>query len=98
MTVKKPRSLRKCIDENCRNCIYDEQAKGTWRQQVTLCTVESCAMYPVRPITKATIPDNVLDYYLVIDTERARYARSRHLKGPLSEHNEGIDYRRQSSG
>ena len=96
MKIKEKRSLRKCINENCRNCIYDEQAKGTWRQQVTLCTVESCAMYPVRPITDAPIPESVLDYYLVTDAERARYARSRHLQGRFNEHKEGRQYRRRT--
>ena len=98
MKIEKRPSLRKCINDNCKTCIYDPKAAGTWLQQVSICTVTSCALYPVRPTTNAPIPDSVLDYYLVTDVERARYARSRHLEGPLSEHNEGIEYRRQSSG
>lgn len=31
-----PRSLRKPIDQYCRNCIYDETACGTWRQIVRI--------------------------------------------------------------
>ena len=28
-------SLRKRIDEKCKDCIYDPTAPGTWRQQVS---------------------------------------------------------------
>lgn len=58
-------SLRKAINENCKSCIYDDLAAGTWRQQVTLCSVKSCALYEVRPKTTSTIPESVLAYYEV---------------------------------
>lgn len=98
MKIEKRLSLRKRIDEKCKTCTYDRKAAGTWRQQVTLCPIADCALYSVRPTTNAPIPDSVLHYYLVADAGRARYARSRHQEGLLSEHNEGIEYRRQSSG
>ena len=82
---KKP-NLRRCVNDKCRSCIYDPQAAGTWRQQVTLCTVTNCALYPVRPTSKAPIPENVLDYYCLTGTERAFYRLSRPPEGPLSEH------------
>jgi len=56
-------SLRKAIDNNCKNCIYDDLAAGTWRQQVTLCSVKSCALRDVRPKTSSAIPESVLSYY-----------------------------------
>ncbi len=56
-------SLRKAIDQNCKNCAYDEIAAGTWRQQVTLCSVKSCALYDVRPKSTRPIPESVLSYY-----------------------------------
>ena len=56
-------SLRKAINENCKSCIYDDKAAGTWRQQVTLCSVKSCALYDVRPKTTYPIPESVLSYY-----------------------------------
>lgn len=56
-------SLRKAIDNKCRSCIYDHLAAGTWRQQITLCTVTVCPLWPYRPQTKSTIPDSVLRYY-----------------------------------
>ena len=85
-------SLRKCVNDNCRPCIYDPQAAGTWRQQVTLCAVKNCALYPVRPMTKAPIPESVLDYYRVIRAERALYRLSRPLEGAFTEHNESEVY------
>ena len=69
MTIEKRLSLRKCINDNCKNCIYDPKSLGTWRQQVSLCTVTNCAFYPVRPATKAPIPESVLKYYGVTELE-----------------------------
>ena len=71
MTIKKRPSLRKCINDHCKCCIYDPEAAGTWRQQVTLCPVTSCAFYPVRPVTKSPIPESVLKYFGVTETEIA---------------------------
>jgi hypothetical protein len=88
MTIDKRPSLRKCIDEHCKCCIYDPQAAGTWRQQVTLCSVTGCALYPVRPITKAPIPGAVFEYYGLNSQERALYACSRPQEGPFSEEDE----------
>ena len=42
-------SLRAAINGNCRDCIHDPQAPGTWREQVALCSVIRCALWPVRP-------------------------------------------------
>ena len=42
-------SLRKAVNEKCRECIYDKQASGTWRQQVEGCTSLDCPLYLVRP-------------------------------------------------
>ena len=47
------KSLRRAINEHCKQCIYDDKSGyGTWRQQVENCTVVKCPLYPVRP--KAT--------------------------------------------
>ena len=56
-------SLRKAINQHCKDCVYDEIAAGTWRQQVTLCGVKSCALYDVRPKSTHPIPESVLSYY-----------------------------------
>ena len=58
-------SLRKAINQHCKDCVYDEIAAGTWRQQVTLCGVKSCALYDVRPKPTRPIPESVLSYYEV---------------------------------
>ena len=62
-------SLRKRVNRNCKECSYDRYAAGTWRQQVTLCAVKECSLYPVRPITQSPIPKSVLEYYQVSDEE-----------------------------
>jgi hypothetical protein len=37
------------IAAKCKDCIYDREAPGNWRQQVTGCTISSCALWPYRP-------------------------------------------------
>jgi len=44
-------SLRKAINNKCKECIYDEKGGGTWRQQVEACTATKCPLYPVRPVS-----------------------------------------------
>jgi hypothetical protein len=56
-------SLRKAINAKCLDCNYDRLAAGTWLQQVTLCSANSCPLHKVRPQTKSTIPESVLSYY-----------------------------------
>ncbi len=59
------KSLRAAIDDKCRDCIFDPLAVGNWRQQVTLCSVYSCPLWEVRPVSRAPIPEAVLRYYRV---------------------------------
>ena len=56
------KSLRKAINEKCRDCIYDNLAEGTWLKQVELCTCTDCPLYPVRPMPRDSKPktDNKL--------------------------------------
>lgn len=86
MKIKQSRSLRKIIDRHCKTCIYDPKAAGTWKQQVSLCTVTTCALYSARPVTKAPIPESVFDYYGVVEAESAFSGCSRPLDGPVTEH------------
>ena len=44
-------SLRKAINDKCRECIYDPYAKGAWREQVEACTSPVCPLFPVRPMS-----------------------------------------------
>ena len=42
-------SLRQAINAHCKQCVSDELAGGTWREQVAGCQGVSCPLYPVRP-------------------------------------------------
>ncbi len=37
------------INAKCRDCIYDDCAPGTWREQVAQCSAIGCALWPYRP-------------------------------------------------
>ena len=56
-------SLRKAINQKCKDCTYDFCSNGTWRQQVALCSVKSCALYDVRPKLTSPIPESILRWY-----------------------------------
>ena len=57
-------SLRKAIDGKCKDCTYDTADKGSWRQQVAACTINSCTLHPVRPVSKTTkLPLSLLNYW-----------------------------------
>ena len=38
------------IAAKCKECIYDPEEDGTWRQQVKACAIDSCALHPYRPM------------------------------------------------
>jgi hypothetical protein len=44
-------SYKTCVDNYCKECIYDETQSGTWRKQVEECTHTKCPLYEVRPRT-----------------------------------------------
>ena len=56
-------SLRRVINEKCKDCIYDAASSGTWRQQVALCSVKSSTLYDVRPKPTSPIPESILRWY-----------------------------------
>ena len=58
-------SLRKRIDQNCKDCIYDSSAPGSWRQQVFLCCMKSCAFWDIRIKPISPIPQWTLRWYEV---------------------------------
>lgn len=45
-------SMRKAINDKCKDCIYDPLAGGTWRQQVENCIADTCPLYPYRPLSR----------------------------------------------
>lgn len=46
-------SMRKAINDKCRDCIYDACAPGNWRQQVQACTISTCSLWVYRPKSSA---------------------------------------------
>lgn len=46
-------SMRAAINAKCRDCIYDENEPGNWRQQVTACTSDDCALFLLRPMSES---------------------------------------------
>lgn len=42
-------SMRKAINQHCKDCIYDSAVEGAWRMQVEGCTVTRCALFELRP-------------------------------------------------
>ena len=53
-------SLRRAIDEKCKDCIYDDQCIGTWRQQVSLCRIKSCPLWGLRAKPTRPIPLRII--------------------------------------
>ena len=49
--LAKSDGLRARVDAQCVSCIYDDHVRGAWRQQVEACTVTTCPLYPVRPVS-----------------------------------------------
>jgi len=43
-------SLRKAVNDKCKECIYDPRSPGTWRKQVEDCTSSLCPLHPERPV------------------------------------------------
>ena len=42
-------SLRNAINLKCKDCIYDPEVEGGWKQQVSLCDLSDCSLWPYRP-------------------------------------------------
>jgi len=49
-------SLRAAIDAHCKACIYDAHAAGTVAQQVSVCAVTTCPLWPVRMLPRQALP------------------------------------------
>ena len=45
-----PPTRGEAIAAKCRDCIYDDKAAGTWRQQVTACHLTACPLWRFRPL------------------------------------------------
>ena len=56
-------SLRRVINEKCKDCIYDPASSGTWRQQVALCSIKTCPLWDVRAKPTSPTPESTLRWY-----------------------------------
>jgi hypothetical protein len=85
--LRSNRTPMQAINQNCKDCIYDPLAAGTWRQQVTLCSVGSCAFFALRPTTKRPIPECVLNYYRLPEGKRWNFRGNSQgtVKGPSAD-------------
>lgn len=70
---------KEAIELKCKDCTYDHCSLGTWRQQVTLCSVKTCPLWHLRPKTTSAIPESVLRWYGL------RKGDSQRLNGDLNE-------------
>ena len=52
-------SLRRAINDKCRDCIADELATGSAAVQIELCPSVACPLWPVRPVRAQRIPYSV---------------------------------------
>jgi hypothetical protein len=60
--IQRP-SMRKAINDKCKECIYDPvSGPGTWRQQVEACPCTSCPLFALRPVSSGekAIPVEVI--------------------------------------
>lgn len=53
-----PKTRGQAVAAYCRECIYDPQAFGTWREQVAVCQCTDCPLWRFRPLQDArSAPD-----------------------------------------
>jgi hypothetical protein len=64
-------SLRKAINDKCKDCIYDPLAgTGNWRKQVHSCIDTACPLHPYWPMSvprqkqaKCGVPEALRQYW-----------------------------------
>jgi len=71
-------SLRKAIDGQCRNCIYDPLSRGTWREQVAACASANCSLFAVRPVPRDCLSAGVINRAAVAAV-RSKLEPGRHV-------------------
>ena len=53
-------SLRKAINDKCRDCSADSESPGTWKEQIQVCSCTACPLWPVRPVSGGAGPSRLL--------------------------------------
>ena len=48
-------SRKTAIEMKCKDCIYDDKDKGTWRQQTESCTDTTCSLWVYRPVSRTKV-------------------------------------------
>ena len=48
---------QQAINAKCKDCIYDPEDVGTWRQQVERCELADCSLWQYRPKSRSKMPD-----------------------------------------
>jgi hypothetical protein len=73
--MKQVATRKQAIDAKCKDCAYDPQSRGTWRDQVEVCRSEyTCALWPFRPVSTATIKERkAAKYDGMTDEQKATY-------------------------
>lgn len=91
--MKARKTPGQAIAENCRECIYDPLAFGTWREQVAVCPCTDCHMWPLRPIQdprsapdwiKSRDPDDLPEGFPGLDQEGAVRAMREYVAAKAS--------------
>jgi hypothetical protein len=49
---------QEAINAKCKDCNYDNNDVGSWREQVESCKSTDCALWEYRPLTSGTIKAN----------------------------------------
>lgn len=57
MTTTNRPSLRKAVNAQCRECLYDPVQRGAWREQIAACASANCSLHPVRPVPRHCMED-----------------------------------------
>lgn len=69
--MKKSKGLRGSVNQHCKDCIYDPESKGGWKQQVAACSVRTCALFDVRPQPKPRANDQIEAMNIPVEAEAA---------------------------
>ena len=48
---------QQAINAKCKDCIFDDQVEGTWRQQVERCDITDCGLWHFRPKSRSKMPN-----------------------------------------
>lgn len=80
---------QEAIDAKCKDCNFDNNDVGTWREQVESCTSTSCSLWEHRPLTAATVkanlearvetmtPEQLIKFKAKQDAARTRLAKTK---------------------